>query len=51
MLYLYDYNDKLINVISVWNNGCLGYNGVIEEHLDNSDKNILFNYIKNNVKG
>ena len=45
MLYLYDYNDKLINVISVWNNGCLGYKGVTEEHLDNSDKNILFNYI------
>ena len=45
-LYLYDYNDKLINVISVWYNGCLGYNGVIEEHLDNSDKNILFNYIE-----
>ena len=45
-LYLYDYNDKLINVISVWNNGCLGYNGVTEDHLDNSDKNILFNYIE-----
>ena len=43
---MYDYNDKLINVISVWNNGCLGYNGVTEDHLDNSDKNILFNYIE-----
>lgn len=42
----YDYNDKLINVITVWNNGCLFYNGVIEEYLDNSDKNILFNYIE-----
>ncbi len=45
-LYMYDNNDKLIDVISVWNNGCLGYNGVIEEHLNNTDKKLLFNYIE-----